>query len=362
MVDNHRDLQFLEAAPPWDWPTDTADVLLERLRDKTASEDERVLAARLAGEPIVTNEALVGALLDIVGVEAEPEELRAQAAISLGPVLETVDVEGADFPEDLPISEPAFRKVVNGLRAIYADESAPKLVRRRVLEAAVRAPQEWQHDAIAEAYESGDPEWRLTAVFAMRWVRGFDDEILEALESPDDDLQYEAIEAAGSWQIDAAWPHVVGLLQSKKTEKSLLLAAIDAAANIRPEEAGSVLVDLSESRDDDIAEAATEAMAMAEAIEGEGFDFELEEPSDLDDDALDEDSDDDFEEDSDDFDDDVDDDVEDDSDEDEDDDADDALDEDFEDALDEDLDDEDDLDDDEDFDDEPRPDKDDEER
>jgi hypothetical protein len=290
MADIDAELQRLEAAPPWDWPANTADVLLERLRNDRAGDDERVLAARLAGEPIVANEALVGTLLEIVGRADEAEALRAQAAISLGPVLETVDVEGTDFPEDLPISQSTFREVMKGLRSIYADANAPKLVRRRILEAAVRAPQAWQHDAIAEAYASEDPEWQLTAVFSMRWVRGFADEILEALESGDDDLRYEAIEAAGSWQIDAAWPRILELLRSKDTEKSLRLAAIDAVASIRPGEAETVLVGLTESPDEDIAEAAGEAMAMAEAIEGEGFDFELEEEDEGsdDDDELDE--------------------------------------------------------------------------
>jgi hypothetical protein len=49
-------------------------------------------------------------------------------------------------------------------------------VRRRVLEASVRAPQDWHQEAIREAYSSGDESWRLTAVFCMRFVRGFKDQ------------------------------------------------------------------------------------------------------------------------------------------------------------------------------------------
>ncbi|MEX2126298.1 MAG: hypothetical protein WD795_20565 [Woeseia sp.] len=43
--------------------------------------------------------------------------------------------------------------------------------------------------------------------------------------------------------------------------KDFLLAAIEAAANIRPDEAGVILVDLTEADDDDIVAAADEAMA-----------------------------------------------------------------------------------------------------
>ncbi|HEU4617669.1 MAG TPA: HEAT repeat domain-containing protein [Gammaproteobacteria bacterium] len=271
------DLEMLEAAPPWDWPANAAEVLLESLRDRSRTPAERLAAARLAGEPAVIDEALAEALLGIVRSADEPDELRGQAAISLGPVLETVDVEGEDFPEDIPVPDHTFRKIVDGLREVYEAPNVPKLVRRRVLEGSVRAPRPWHADAIREASASGDPEWMVTAVFAMRWVRGFEDEIVEALESRDEDLRYEAVQAAGSWQIDAAWPYVERLLTSESGEKALLLAAIDAAGSIRPSEAGEVLADLAESDDEDIAEAAREAIAIAEALEGEGFEFEAEE-------------------------------------------------------------------------------------
>ncbi len=50
------------------------------------------------------------------------------------------------------------------------------------------------------------------------------------------------------------------------TDKPLLLAAIDAVAGIRPQEAGMILVDLTDSDDEDIVEAAHEAINMAEAM------------------------------------------------------------------------------------------------
>jgi HEAT repeat protein len=129
----------------------------------------------------------------------------------------------------------------------------------------VRAPQDWHREAIRAAWSSEDEEWKLTAVFCMRYVRGFDDQIVEALDSENLDIQYEAVCAAGNWGLDAAWPHVTALLASEDTGKPLLLAAIDAVASIRPEEAGPILVDLADSEDEEIAEAAQEAMEMAEA-------------------------------------------------------------------------------------------------
>jgi hypothetical protein len=105
--------------------------------------------------------------------------------------------------------------------------------------------------------------WKLTGVFCTRFVRGFDDAILESLTSKNEDIRYEAVCAAGNWEVDAAWPHISKIVTSKKTDKRLLLAAIEATAAIRPDETLSVLHDLLNSEDEDIVDAVHEAVAMA---------------------------------------------------------------------------------------------------
>jgi hypothetical protein len=120
----------------------------------------------------------------------------------------------------------------------------------------------------------------LTAVFSMRYVRGFDEQILETLHNPDPEIHYEAVRAAGAWELDGAWTHAVELVNDPNTPKMLLLAAIGAVGSIRPAEAGQVLLDLSESDDEEIAEAATDAMVMADA----NSDWVDEEDEDLDED------------------------------------------------------------------------------
>jgi uncharacterized protein (UPF0147 family) len=203
----------------------------------------------------------------------ESDQLRAKAAISLGPVLEQADLNEFDDPGDTPVTERTFQTIQNLLRKLYADADIPEEVRRRILEAAVRAPQDWQQDAIRKAYSSGDRDWMLTAVFAMRWMRGFDPQILEALRSSDAEIHYEAVEAAGTWELEAAWSHIAMLVENPATPKPLLLAAIGATGGIRPNEARETLSELADSDDEDIAAAAEEAIAMAE---GRG-DFEDEE-------------------------------------------------------------------------------------
>jgi uncharacterized protein (UPF0147 family) len=258
-------LKTLSQIPPWDWPDGTDKMLLDVLRDDATSEPDLLLAAELAGDSTVINDELAEELLSILRSSAKSEEVRAQAAISLGPALEDADTDGFEEPPYLStIAERTFDTIRESLRALYVDAGVPKDVRRRILEASVRAPQDWQQGAIRAAYASGDASWRLTAVFCMRFVRGFDEHIVEALDSDSEDIRYEAVLAAGSWEVAGAWPHVVALVTSSRTPKQLLLAAITAVASIRPAEALTILDDLLDSDDEEVVAAVEEALALAE--------------------------------------------------------------------------------------------------
>ena len=223
-----------------------------------------MLAAKLAGDLTVINDELADALLALLRSGDRSETLRVQAAISLGPVLEHADTDGFDGLSDVPITEQTFGRIWKLLRGLYRDADVPAVVRRGILETSVRAPQGWHRGAIGAAWSADDAAWRLTAVFCMRYVRGFDAQILEALDSPHPDMHYQAVVAAGNWGVKAAWSHMVALVASRDTEKSLLLAAIDAVASIRPSEAANIIPDLLDSGDEDIVAAVHEALAMAE--------------------------------------------------------------------------------------------------
>jgi hypothetical protein len=268
------DLKTFLDTPPWDWPRDAGRTFWMILADQRASESDRLVAAELAGDFTVINNDLADMLLAIAGSADEPEQLRARAAISLGPILEQAYTDGFEDPDDVPITEGTFHNIQDSLEKIYRDKSTPKDLRRRILEASVRAPQTWHQDAIRHAYSSGDKEWVLTAVFSMRWVRGFDDQILQALKSKDPEINYQAVIAAGNWELDGAWPHIVELVHDAHSSKPLLLAAIGALSCIRPAEARNILEDLAESDDEEIAEAVSEAMAAIEGPTGEEGDEE----------------------------------------------------------------------------------------
>lgn len=260
-------LKMLQDIPPWNWPEGAGRMLQEILHDNEADASDRLLAAELAGDFTVISDELLDILLSIVRSSKESEKLRARAVISLGPALEYADEDifDEDFDE-VPISEEMFNKIQESLHRLYRDAGVPKAVRRRILEASVRAPQDWHRDAVRAAYLSPDEDWKLTAVFCMGYINGFDDQILDALGSENPDIHYEAVCAAGNCELDAAWPHIAAVLDSSETDKPLLLAAIEAAGNIRPQEAAEYLLALTQTDDEDIVEAAYDAMAMAEAL------------------------------------------------------------------------------------------------
>jgi len=261
------DLKILENTPPWEWPVGADQYFLKFLGDDRAAESDRCLAAELAGDYTVINDEIAHALLLITGNLHESEKLRGNSVISLGTCLAHVDMMEFEDADDIMISEKTFNKIQETLHKLFLDTETPTDVRRRILEVSVQAPQDWHIENVAKAFTSGEEIWRQTAVFCMRFIRGFDDQILEALSDKNADIHYQAVCAAGNWAVDAAWPHIRALFDSDVTDKPLLLAAIDAVINIRPQEAAEVLGDLIDDDDQEIADAVYEALAMAEALD-----------------------------------------------------------------------------------------------
>ena len=265
------DLKSLSETLPWDWPEKAGKFFLGILCNDQAEESDRILAAELAGDFTVVSDEHADALLSIVSNGDETEELRGAAVISLGPALEHAYIDGFEDADDALISEATYRMIQESLLKLYMDSDVPKEVRRRILEASVRAPEDWHQDAVRTAYTSDDESWKFTAVFCMRYIRGFEDQILEALESENPEIHYQAVRAAGNWEVDAAWSHIAGLATAEDTDKPLLLAVIDAMAIIRPLDSAEILLKLTESDDEDIVEAAFEAMAMAEGLSDDDY-------------------------------------------------------------------------------------------
>lgn len=254
--------KIYKTIPPWEWPEDIEKKLLGILQDKSVDLSNRLIAAEMAGDLVVFNDKLAGILISIVSNNDEDEALRAKAAIAFGPAFEQADLYEFEDPDDIIMTEEIFSEIQESFKTFFHDSSFPKEVRRCILEAAVRAPLDWHADAIRTAFASSDEDWQLTSVFCMRFVNGFDQQIMESLKSKNQDILYQAILAAGNWGLTKAWPTIALLFSDSGVDKNLLLAAIEAAAGIGTPEAIACLWEVQESDDEDIVEAAEDALAM----------------------------------------------------------------------------------------------------
>lgn len=256
--------------PSWEWPENAHAIIRKVLLDRNMEAADRLMATEMAGEAVVMDDELAEILLSILQDKNETDDIRCAAVISLGPALEYADTMEFDDEEDILISDALFDNIQQTLRKLFMDSGVHENVRRRILEASVRAPQDWHRDAVRAAYMSDSEDWRLTSVFCMSYIPGFDVQILESLTSSDPDMFYEAVCAAGNMGLEAAWPHITRIITDATADPELLIAAIDAVVNIRPEEAHAVLGHLVNHEDEDVVDAACEALGIADAfLEGD---------------------------------------------------------------------------------------------
>jgi len=261
-------IKNLYNTPSWKWPEDAADHIHSILLD-TSKQADRLMAAELAGDITVINEDTVKILLTIIQNHDEPETMRSQAAISLGPILEETDISKNDeFNEfdDWGLPETMFQQTQNLLRNLYLDANIPDIVRRRILETSVRAPMDWHQNAIRAAYVSKDNKWQLTAVFCMGYIKGFDDQILESLQSDNDDIRLEAFYAVGNSGLHEAWPHIESILKETDPNKDFLMAAMAAVPSIFPEKAETTVRRFLSFDDAEVVDTAFECLFMATTL------------------------------------------------------------------------------------------------
>jgi hypothetical protein len=218
------------------------------------------------------DDEIARAFLDIGASDAD-EEIRADVIIGLGPIIEEAGMDYGDddefelAPEYGPgITRETFESIVREVRALYEDEAQPKIVRRRAFEVLVRDPQPWQADAIRKHYAGDDPQWKLTAVFGMGYLTGFDAEIAATVASASDAVLYEAVRAAGAMDVTAAAARIRELATSTSAETDLRVASIQALPNVDPD-CFELLQQLSTSDDEEIAETAQATLAELSAAE-----------------------------------------------------------------------------------------------
>ena len=218
-------------------------------------------------------------------LEDPSEEVRARVPIALGPTLELCWDEIVDGrlppPSDwgsAPLTQKVYDRLIETLRRLYLDGTTPELVRRRVLEGAVRSPQPWQEKATAAAFGSEQESWRITAVFCMGHLRGFDDQIVEAFDSGSEAVRCEAIRAAGRRGVKRLAGALVALAGDPGADLDERVAAIEALPSFELPGTSDLLEELTADPEEAIAEAAEEALddvimvAMADEVLGDDWD------------------------------------------------------------------------------------------
>lgn len=263
-----------------------------RLLAQITDTDEEVRTEAIHELTHRMDDEVARAFLDVASSDA-PERVRADTIIGLGPVIDEAGIdfddeedEGFAMDPDLgpPISREMFETIVREVRGLYEDETQPKLVRRRALEVLVRDPQPWHTAEIRRHFASDDPEWKVTGIFGMGYVPGFDAEIAAAVQSESGKLLFEAVRAAGSMEVTGAAKRIRELATSKTGDRDLRLAAIDALPQVDPD-SFDLLQRLAGSDDHEIADAAEAALDELSIAES----YDDEDDEDFDDEDFDED-------------------------------------------------------------------------
>jgi HEAT repeat protein len=255
-------LQDLLELPSWDWPADAADRIKGALA--VADHEDMGTVVELAGDLVVMDDEIAGLLLGVLRGDS-PDDVRGRAAIALGPALEEAGDLGFDEEFDSQfdtrvLSEARVNEIQSILRGLHDDENVPLLVRRRALEASIREPREWHAEAVRQAYGRADKDWKLTAIFCMGHFAEFAPEVVESLDAAEVDLMVEAVRAAGMLGMGEAGPRVLELAADESQAAAVRYAAVEALANLETPGSDELLVALTESEDDALAELAYESL------------------------------------------------------------------------------------------------------
>ena len=144
----------------------------------------------------------------------------------------------------------------DNLMQVLEDEEEPIDVRRRCMEAVAPFNTMEINQLITLAYESLDPDFRASSIFAMGRTgeRGWLPILLQELENEEPTIRYETAHACGELGEEDAVPHLILLLQDDDSE--VQLAGVSALGKIGGPLAKKVLTSLVKDGDANLEEAA----------------------------------------------------------------------------------------------------------
>lgn len=224
----------------------------------------RVLGIRLLWE--CERLGLVPILTDIMMGDAD-EAVRAAAVSTLGKFVLLGELDA--IPDDLKISN------LRNLLDVAGGNDLPQ-VRRRALESLGYSCHPKVPQLIQQAYDSEDTQWVSSALFAMgrsadeRWTK----HVMKHIQSPEPEIQYEAIRAAGELEISAARDIFMDMIEEEEgiEDQDIRFAVIWSLSQLGGDEVKQELESLLEDAEDEdeieLLEKALENIELSTESEG----------------------------------------------------------------------------------------------
>jgi len=228
------------------------------LKNCLDDEDAEVRSKAIKGLWENEEPSLINTLLNLFEHDSS-EAVQAAAASALG--------RFAMLAEHQKLRRSYRAKIYQALLATIKDNSRSPEVKRRALEAIAPMDSTEVGRAISEAYHSGHPKLKVSAIYAMgkncnpAWLPL----LFKELDSPEAEIRYEAATACGEIGEEEAVPHLIKLIDDRDIE--VQLAAIRALGRIGGTEAKNCLEQCLDDDNEAIEQAAEQA--LYELNEGE---------------------------------------------------------------------------------------------
>jgi len=237
---------------------DFDEIFKGRLKD----EDAEVRSKAIEGLWENEESSLIEPLIELLEKDSS-EEVQAVAATALGKFALLAELEKLRPNHKARISK--------SLLAVINDQGKPVEVRRRALEAASPLTLLQLKKAIAEAYQSDDNKFKISALFAMgksgnaSWLPI----LIKELSSDDSEIRYEAVGACGELGEEEAASYLCEIVNDPDID--VRLAAIHALGKIGGPEAKGCLEKCLNHPDEAIQKAAKQSLSQLEAEEDPPF-------------------------------------------------------------------------------------------
>ena len=213
--------------------------------------DSEVKIKAIEGLTQCEERSLIDPLIGLLQGDAH-SSVRAAAATSLGAFALL-----AEF-EELPVGD--ADKVAKALLTAFNNKDEQMAVRCRALEAVSALSRPQVEEVIRQAYQSGDTEFKASAIFAMgrNCNRNWLPILLKELRNTDPQMRFEAARACGELEAEEAVPKLIELI--KDSDSEVRLSAIASLGRIGGNRAKEALHECLDSQDELISEAAQDAL------------------------------------------------------------------------------------------------------